>query len=165
MKFTKQFRSFPFRSFPSYLCRRSRLQKELMQLMKCDEKKQLSAFPASDNIMQWVATIAGPEGTPYEGLSYKLSIQFPTDYPYSAPRVTFTSKCFHPNVSDNGEICLDILKENWSALYDVRTILLSIQSLLNEPNNNSPLNITAANMWQDQTRFTDAVISFYKSEK
>eukprot|EP01134_Creolimax_fragrantissima_P001582 CFRG1582T1 len=141
-----------------------RLQKELMQLMMCEEKKQLSAFPAGDNIMQWKATIAGPDGTPFEGLSYKLSIQFGTDYPYSAPRVNFISKCFHPNVSECGEICLDILKENWSTLYDVRTVLLSIQSLLNEPNNNSPLNVNAANMWPDQVKFREAVVAFYNSE-
>ena len=46
--------------------------------------------------------------------------------------VRFTSPCFHPNVDKHGNICLDILKENWSALYEVRTILLSIQSLLGE---------------------------------
>lgn len=66
----------------------------------------------------------------YEGLRYKLSLEFPSGYPYNAPRVKFITPCFHPNVDENGFICLDILKEKWSALYDVRSILLSIQSLL-----------------------------------
>lgn len=66
----------------------------------------------------------------YEGLRYRLALKFPNNYPYAAPTVTFITPCFHPNVDEHGNICLDILKENWSALYDVRTILLSIQSLL-----------------------------------
>lgn len=57
-------------------------------------------------------------------------MEFPSGYPYKAPRVKFITSCFHPNVDDQGFICLDILKDKWSALYDVRSILLSIQSLL-----------------------------------
>ncbi len=56
----------------------------------------------------------------------------------------FETSCFHPNVDQHGNICLDILKEKWSAAYSVRTVLLSIQSLLGEPNNDSPLNAYAA---------------------
>ena len=66
----------------------------------------------------------------YEDLVYKLSLEFPSTYPYSPPTVRFVTPCFHPNVDMAGNICLDILKEKWSALYDVRSILLSIQSLL-----------------------------------
>ena len=66
----------------------------------------------------------------YDGLSYKLVLEFPNGYPYKAPMVKFDTPCYHPNVDMSGNICLDILKEKWSALYDVRTILLSIQSLL-----------------------------------
>lgn len=66
----------------------------------------------------------------YAGLTYKLTLEFPHSYPYSAPIVRFATPCFHPNVDIGGNICLDILKDKWSALYDVRTILLSIQSLL-----------------------------------
>lgn len=66
----------------------------------------------------------------YEELRYKLSLEFPSGYPYTAPTVRFLTPCYHPNVDTHGNICLDILKEKWSALYDVRTILLSIQSLL-----------------------------------
>lgn len=66
----------------------------------------------------------------YEGLRYRLSLDFPAGYPYQAPRVKFVTPCFHPNVDDQGFICLDILKDKWSALLDVRSILLSIQSLL-----------------------------------
>jgi len=66
----------------------------------------------------------------YEDLTFKLSLEFPHSYPFCAPVVKFITSIFHPNVDQFGNICLDILKEKWSALYDVRSILLSIQSLL-----------------------------------
>lgn len=59
----------------------------------------------------------------------------------------FITPCFHPNVDDQGFICLDILKDKWSALYDVRSLLLSIQSLLggnlspHAPDLSSPVSI------------------------
>nr|CAD7267429.1 unnamed protein product [Timema shepardi] len=105
------------------------LQKELMILMMSPDKS-VSAFPEGENLFKWIGTITGPEGTVYDGLTYKLALEFPHSYPYSAPIVRFLTPCFHPNVDLAGNICLDILKDKWSALYDVRTILLSIQSLL-----------------------------------
>lgn len=52
----------------------------------------------------------GAKGTPYEGLSYKLSLRFPLDYPFKPPQVKFETPCFHPNVDQFGHICLDILQ-------------------------------------------------------
>ncbi|XP_075210843.1 ubiquitin conjugating enzyme vih [Lycorma delicatula] len=129
-----------------------RLQKELMCLMMSSEKN-ISAFPEGENIFKWVATIFGPEGTVFEGKTYKLSLEFPNSYPYAAPVVKFTTPCFHPNIDMSGNICLDILKEKWSALYDVRTILLSLQSMLGEPNIDSPLNTQAAELWSNQKEY------------
>lgn len=129
-----------------------RLQSELMGLMtKADAG--ISAFPDGDNIFNWVGTIEGAAGTVYEGLTYKLSLAFPNDYPFKAPTVKFETPCFHPNVDQFGNICLDILKEKWSSVYDVRAVLLSIQSLLGEPNNASPLNAQAAQLWDNQEEY------------
>ena len=89
-----------------------------------------TAFPEGDNLFEWVGTIKGASGTVYEGLSYKLNLKFHHDYPFSAPTVKFTTPCFHPNVDQFGNICLDILKEKWSAAYSIRTILISLASLL-----------------------------------
>ena len=100
-----------------------------MSLMMCSDKG-ISAFPDGDKLFEWIATVHGPADSVYEGLKYKLRLEFPAGYPYSAPTVRFVTPCFHPNVDQHGNICLDILKEKWSALYEVRTILLSIQSLL-----------------------------------
>eukprot|EP00951_Prasinocladus_malaysianus_P005297 scaffold37619_cov43-Prasinocladus_malaysianus.AAC.1 len=99
-----------------------RLQSELMSLMMSSDEG-ISAFPDGDNIFSWVGTVTGGAGTVYEGLSYKLSLKFPTDYPFKAPTVKFETPCFHPNVDQHGNICLDILKEKWSAAYSIKTLL------------------------------------------
>lgn len=141
-----------------------RLHKELMVLMMSSEKG-ISAFPDGENIFKWIGTIAGPEDTPYTGHKYRLQLEFPNSYPYAAPVVKFLTPCYHPNVDLAGSICLDILKEKWSALYDVRTILLSIQSLLAEPNNDSPLNAQASQMWANQAEYKTYLTEFYEKHK
>ena len=86
-------------------------------------ERGISAFPNGDNITEWIATIEGAEGTPYEKQSYKLAIKFGADYPFSPPECTFSTPCYHPNVDwGSGAICLDILKDQsnagtWSAAY------------------------------------------------
>jgi ubiquitin-conjugating enzyme E2 C len=94
----------------------------------------ISAFPNDGNLLSWTATIVGPVDTPYAGLVFKLSFSFSTNYPYSPPTVLFKTPIFHPNIDFSGRICLDILKEKWSAIYNVQSVLLSLQSLLGEPN-------------------------------
>ncbi|XP_053436879.1 ubiquitin-conjugating enzyme E2 C-like isoform X1 [Nycticebus coucang] len=129
-----------------------RLQLELMTLVISGDKG-ISAFPESDNLFKLIGTIHGAAGTVYEDLRYKLSLEFLSGYHYNAPTVKFLTLCYHPNVDTQGNICLDILKDKWSALYDVRTILLSIQRLLGEPNIDSPLNTHAAELWKNPHSF------------
>ncbi|KAL3616428.1 Ubiquitin-conjugating enzyme E2 20 [Castilleja foliolosa] len=142
-----------------------RLQKELMALMMSGDNLGVSAFPEGDNIFTWIGTIEGSKGTTYEGLSYKLSLRFPLDYPFKPPQVKFETMCFHPNVDQYGNICLDILQDKWSSAYDCRTILLSIQSLLGEPNIDSPLNSVAASLWKNQEEYKKMVRKHYMSDE
>ena len=95
-------------------------------------------------------------------MTYKLSLSFPSDYPYTAPTIKFVTPCFHPNVDNHGNICLDILKEKWSAAYSVETILVSLRSLLGEPNNDSPLNGYAAQLWDNQEEYLEVNRAKYK---
>ncbi|KAK1316383.1 Ubiquitin-conjugating enzyme E2 20 [Acorus calamus] len=138
-----------------------RLQSELMALMMSGDPG-ISAFPDGDNIFCWKGTISGSKDTAYEELEYKLSLSFTADYPFKPPKVKFVTMCFHPNVDVYGNICLDILQDKWSSAYDVRTILLSIQSLLGEPNNDSPLNTQAAALWNNQEEYKKMVEKLYK---
>ncbi|KAI7993033.1 Ubiquitin-conjugating enzyme E2 19 [Camellia lanceoleosa] len=138
-----------------------RLQSELMALMMSGDSG-ISAFPEEESIFCWKGTITGSKDTVFEGTEYKLSLSFPNDYPFKPPKVKFETACFHPNVDVYGNICLDILQDKWSSAYDVRTILLSIQSLLGEPNTSSPLNTQAASLWSNQEEYRKMVEKLYK---
>jgi ubiquitin-conjugating enzyme E2 A len=79
-------------------------------------------------------------------------LQFDESYPNKPPTVKFLSRMFHPNVYANGELCLDILQNRWSPTYDVAAILTSIQSLLHDPNPNSPANAEAAQLYRENMK-------------
>ncbi|KAF8589961.1 ubiquitin-conjugating enzyme E2 [Ramaria rubella] len=141
-----------------------RLGNELMTLMM-SSSPGISAFPKSDaNLFEWVGTIEGPTGTYYHNLTFKILIAFPPNYPYVAPAIKFdpNTPCYHPNFDLQGNICLDILQDKWSAVYSVHTILLSLQSLLGEPNNSSPLNADAAALWDQPNEFKLQLMRHYR---
>ena len=89
------------------------------------------------------------------GATLRLELSFTEEYPNKPPTVKFLTKLFHPNVYTNGAICLDILQNQWSPIYDVAAILTSIQSLLTDPNPNSPANVEAAKLYQENRREYD----------
>ena len=66
----------------------------------------------------------------------------------AAPTVKFETPCFHPNVDQHGNICLDILKDKWSPALQIRAVLLSIQALMSAPNLDDPLDEDIANHWK-----------------
>ena len=95
----------------------------------------------NNDIYNWEARICGPEDSPYEGGVFHLKINFPNNYPFKPPKITFITKIYHCNIDVQGEICLDILKEHWSPALTISKVLLSICSLLNDPNPDDPLNL------------------------
>uniref|UniRef100_A0A8I5U9R0 E2 ubiquitin-conjugating enzyme n=1 Tax=Pongo abelii TaxID=9601 RepID=A0A8I5U9R0_PONAB len=111
---------------------------ELTDLQR-DPPAQCSAGPVGDDLFHWQATIMGPNDSPYQGGVFFLTIHFPTDYPFKPPKVAFTTKIYHPNINSNGSICLDILRSQWSPALTVSKVLLSICSLLCDPNPDDPL--------------------------
>jgi ubiquitin-protein ligase len=110
------------------------------------------ARPNRTNIMDWRGIIYGPEDTPFEGGVFKLKMSFDEAYPQHPPEVSFISRVYHPNVYPSGELCLDILKNKWSPTYDIGAVLLSVQSLLNDPNISSPANSEAAGVFASDKR-------------
>ncbi len=116
-----------------------RIQKELLE-MKNNPPLNCSAGPIDDdNLFKWIATIYGPQGSPYEGGIFYLKIDFPPDYPFKPPKIIFKTKIYHCNINYDGLICLDILKDRWSPALTISKVLLSISSLLDDQNPNDPL--------------------------
>ncbi|CAG7820289.1 unnamed protein product, partial [Allacma fusca] len=109
----------------------------------------VSAAPVNNNIMIWDALILGPPETPFEDGTFKISIEFTENYPYEPPAFRFLSKMFHPNVYSDGTFLLDILHNHWNPSYTVSSVLISILSLLSEPNLNSSVNPSAAQLYQE----------------
>ena len=115
-----------------------RINKELKDLTR-DPPANASAGPIDDDLFHWQATLLGPAESPYEGGVFFLDIAFPADYPFKSPKVEFTTKIYHPNINSQGGICLDILKDQWSPALTTSKVLLSICSLLTDPNPSDPL--------------------------
>lgn len=115
-----------------------RITREITDL-KADPPANCSAGPEGDDLFHWEGVILGPADSPYQGGVFKLKIQFPVDYPFKCPIVTFVTKIYHPNINSNGVICLDILKQNWSPALTMSKVLLSICSLLTDANPKDPL--------------------------
>uniref|UniRef100_A0AAQ4PLS8 UBC core domain-containing protein n=1 Tax=Gasterosteus aculeatus aculeatus TaxID=481459 RepID=A0AAQ4PLS8_GASAC len=119
----------------------------------------LFLFPYIDflfsTVFHWQATIMGPSDSPYQGGVFFLTIHFPTDYPFKPPKVAFTTRIYHPNINSNGSICLDILRSQWSPALTISKVLLSICSLLCDPNPDDPLVPEIAQIYKtDNSRYT-----------
>ncbi|KAL3079353.1 hypothetical protein niasHT_037683 [Heterodera trifolii] len=129
----------------------------LINLQELAELKQepitrCTAAPMYDgkDMFHWKATIKGPPESPYEGGTFNMDIVFRRDYPFTPPIVKFEMPVYHPNVSKQGAICLDVLKTmQWAPSLTISKVLLSISSLLCDPNPNSALEMDIAIIYRN----------------
>ena len=117
------------------------------QKLQSDPIVGIYAEPQIDNPRYFDVMIAGPKDSPYEGGLFKLQLYLPEDYPMVPPKILFITKIYHPNIDFLGRICLDILKSNWTPALQIRSVLLSIQCLLSDPNTSDPLNEKVNEHW------------------
>lgn len=120
-------------------------------------------LPDDSNVFDWEILIMGPDGTLYEGGFFKARLVFPKDFPNMPPTMTFSSEMWHPNIYKDGKVCISILhppgedalnpgesaEERWRPILGVEQILVSVISMLNDPNDESPANLDAAVMWRN----------------
>ncbi|KAG0233236.1 Ubiquitin-conjugating enzyme E2 G2 [Actinomortierella wolfii] len=132
----------------------------------------ITAAPISENnFFEWEALIEGPADTPYEGGIFTATLSFPKDYPLSPPVMKFTCPMYHPNIYQDGTVCISILhapgddpnmyessSERWSPVQSIEKILLSVLSMLAEPNDESGANIDASKMWRTDRKQFDAIV-------
>lgn len=146
-----------------------RLMAEYKQLTR-NPPDGITAGPIDEeNFFEWEAVILGPEGTCFEGGVFTAKLTFPPDYPLSPPKMQFTNEIFHPNIYQDGRVCISILhapgidpmgyessSERWSPVQSVEKVLLSVISMLAEPNDESGANVDAAKMWrEDRKKFNE----------
>ncbi|MCJ1335829.1 Ubiquitin-conjugating enzyme E2 7 [Bachmanniomyces sp. S44760] len=134
------------------------------RLLTLDPPDGITAGPISeDDLFIWECLLSGPPSTPYSGGLFPATLTFPKDYPLSPPVMKFTCDIFHPNVYPNGTVCISILhspgndpmgyehaSERWSPVQSVEKILISVVSMLSEPNVESPANVEAAKCWRER---------------
>jgi ubiquitin-protein ligase len=107
-----------------------------------------SVMMGEADIRGWQATLGGLP-FPYEGGTWMLTIDFPSDYPFKPPKVRFATRIYHCNINNDGAICMDILKENWSPAISIPALLTSIRSLLFNPNPDDPLDACKAQRYRE----------------
>ncbi|OAY76235.1 ubiquitin-conjugating enzyme E2 27 isoform X1 [Ananas comosus] len=128
----------------------SRVQKELAE---CNRDQAISGVgialcDGGSDLSHLTGTISGPVATPYEGGTFRIDIRLPGGYPFEPPKMQFITKVWHPNISSqNGAICLDILKDQWSPALTLKTALLSVQALLSSPEPDDPQDAVVAQQY------------------
>ena len=127
---------------------KNRLTKELRDITKDPPENCSAGLSPIGDIYHWVATLLGPLDSPYSGGVFKLTFDFPMEYPFSPPTVKFLTKVYHPNINESGSICLDVLKSKWSPALTVGKVLLSISSLLTDPEPDDPLSGDVARVYK-----------------
>ncbi|RPA75913.1 ubiquitin conjugating enzyme [Ascobolus immersus RN42] len=138
-----------------------RIMRELADIQKAPIAG-ISAGPISDNeLLKWQAVIVGPEGSPYAGGIFKLKIDLPltpTSYPFAPPTFIFETKIYHPNVSDDGKMCLAPLRsDNWKPASKLVDLLRVVQNVLLEPILEDAINTAAAEQYKSDRAGFDKV--------
>uniref|UniRef100_A0A8C9SXB2 Ubiquitin-conjugating enzyme E2 G1 n=1 Tax=Scleropages formosus TaxID=113540 RepID=A0A8C9SXB2_SCLFO len=133
------------------------LRKQLAELNKNPVEGFSAGLIDDDDIYKWEVVIIGPQDTLFEGGFFKAYLTFPFDYPLRPPKMKFITEIWHPNVAKNGDVCISILhepgedkfgyekpEERWLPIHTVETIMISVISMLADPNSDSPANVDAA---------------------
>ncbi|CDZ97215.1 ubiquitin-conjugating enzyme [Phaffia rhodozyma] len=134
-----------------------RIQKELAEVHNSTGLQAIRVETDDENVLFWKASIQGPDSGPYQSGVFDLNVSFPPDYPFKAPLIKFTTRIYHPNVDDEGNICVGLLKQDaWKPATKMATVLLSIYNLLSEPNPDDPLVASVAELYKTNRKEFDA---------
>ncbi|KAJ2858769.1 ubiquitin-conjugating enzyme E2 S, partial [Coemansia erecta] len=145
-----------------------RLVSELSKL-KSSPPEGISVSVNEDVVTDIEATIDGPKDTPYEGGKFLVRLTIDENFPDTPPKGVFVTKIFHPNVSEQGEICVNTLKKDWQKHYGIEHVLVTVKCLLIYPNPESALNEEAGRLllerYQDYARHAKIMTEIHAKPK
>ncbi|EJD54445.1 hypothetical protein AURDEDRAFT_110092 [Auricularia subglabra TFB-10046 SS5] len=133
-----------------------RVQKDLTELELSSTMK--TVFPDPADLLNFQFIITPDEGM-YVGGSFPFSFAINTNYPHEPPKVKCIPKIYHPNVDLEGNVCLNILREDWKPVLNLNSIMVGLQYLFLEPNPSDPLNKEAA---EDMLKNRDGFVNNVK---
>lgn len=134
-----------------------RLQNELDFFMRMPPEN-CSAGPSVDgNPLHWEAFIIGPQGTPFEGGFFKFDINFPADYPASAPELICRTPILHFNFYSSGRVCVDTISK-WVPTMNIHGLLVTVCALMACPNPSSPTKRDLAELYESNRAAYDAQV-------
>lgn len=117
----------------------------------------------NDNMQEFYVRFKGPEETPFAGGQWKIHVEIPDQYPYKSPSIGFVNRIFHPNIDElSGSVCLDVINQTWSPMYDMINIFeVFLPQLLRYPNPTDPLNGEAAALMMKEPRGYEEKVKEY----
>ena len=123
-------------------CVKTKNSREMINNSSFDDDYTDALNGSLNNMNDFTVVLRGPSDTPYSGGAFKLHFKVHSEYPFKPPTITFKTPICHPNINDNGTICLDILSttsNQWTPVYTFVKIIMSISALLASPNPDDPL--------------------------
>ncbi|KAJ5720428.1 uncharacterized protein N7483_008362 [Penicillium malachiteum] len=134
-----------------------------------DNSKLAASYKEQDQcanhslVQEFYVRFKGPEETPFAGGHWKIHVELPDQYPYKSPSIGFVNRIFHPNIDElSGSVCLDVINQTWSPMYDMINIFeVFLPQLLRYPNPSDPLNGEAAALMMREPKSYDAKVKEY----
>jgi len=131
-----------------------RLKKELADIQTANLKTFRNIEYDESNLLHWTGMLV-PEKEPYNKGAFKVSIDFPAEYPFKPPKITFLTKIYHPNIDEKGQVCLPIVApENWKPATKTDQVMSALLGLVSEPEPEHPLRAELAEEFtKDRKKF------------
>ncbi|KAI9307384.1 ubiquitin-conjugating enzyme E2D 2 [Cunninghamella echinulata] len=125
-----------------------RLSKEYT-LLRTDPPQHCIVSPVDEDLFHWKGGFKGPDDGPYKGGFFEVDLVISADYPFKPPKVKFITKVYHPNIDEDGSICLDILKQDhWKPSTKLANVMEALRMLLEHPNPDDALVSSIAEVYK-----------------